>query len=308
MTKKNPETPIYVDANLKISKDNFVKLLTKQIERGEQLLERTVRIVNAYNPYGGFVPNRRNDKVEYEENSKNDFIEEYKRWHSYNIELYKTSFDSPNSTYRHSYESEVGCVILIGNEDVIAEYKKEIRRLINHMKGDIEKIELIPCMYKESENQLLDNKMLTSKKVFIVHGHDEGVRNKVELFVRQIGYEPVILCKRADMGNTIIEKIEREAKDVCFAIVIYTYCDDGKAKGDSELKPRARQNVVFERGFMCSHLGRSRVCALLENGVEQPGDLQGVIYKNIDNGGLWRFAIASEMQAVGLQVDKNTIS
>lgn len=59
-------------------------------------------------------------------------------------------FDSTNSTYRHSYESEAGGVIYIGNEDVIAEYKKEIRRFINHMKGDIEKIELIPCVEKMS--------------------------------------------------------------------------------------------------------------------------------------------------------------
>lgn len=304
-TKQKLETPLYVDANLKISKDKFVELLTAQIQKGENLLVRNVPITNSYNPYGGYVHNR--GKVEYDENSKNEFIEDYNRWHSYNIELYKNSFDSANSTYRHSYESEVGIVILLGNEDIIDEYKKEIRRLINHMKGDIEKIDLIPCVYKESNNIVFENKMPNSKKVFIVHGHDEGVRDKVELFVRQIGYEPIILCKRADMGNTIIEKIERESKDVCFAIVIYTYCDDGKAKEDSELKPRARQNVVFEHGFMCSHLGRKRVCALLEKGVEQPGDLQGVIYKNLDDGGLWRFAIASEMQAAGLQVDKNVI-
>lgn len=145
------------------------------------------------------------------------------------------------------------------------------------------------------------------KKVFIVHGHDTNVRNEVELFVRSIGYEPIILCKRADKGNTIIEKIEREAKDVCYAIVIYTSCDLGKDKNAEELQPRARQNVVFEHGFMCAHLGRSRVCALLEVGVEQPGDLQGVIYKNLDPAGVWRYQIADEMKAVGLDVDKNII-
>lgn len=146
-----------------------------------------------------------------------------------------------------------------------------------------------------------------SKKVFIVHGHDKNVRNEVELFVRSIGYEPIILCKRADIGNTVIEKIERESKDVCFAIVIYTSCDLGKDKNTDELKPRARQNVVFEHGFMCAHLGRAHVCALLEDGVEQPGDLQGVIYKPLDAGGVWRYQIADEMKAVGLDVDKNMI-
>lgn len=146
-----------------------------------------------------------------------------------------------------------------------------------------------------------------SKKVFIVHGHDTYVRNEVELFIRCIGFEPIILCKRADKGDTIIEKIEREAKDVCFAIVIYTSCDLGKDKNADDLKPRARQNVVFEHGFMCAHLGRKHVCALLEDGVEQPGDLQGVIYKPLDEGGVWKYQIADEMKAVGLDVDKNKI-
>jgi len=148
---------------------------------------------------------------------------------------------------------------------------------------------------------------IQSKKVFIVHGHDTNARNEVELFVRGIGYEPIILCKRADKGNTIIEKIEREAKDVCYAIVIYTSCDLGKDKNADELRPRARQNVVFEHGFMCAHLGRSHVCALLEEGVEQPGDLQGVIYKYLNSSGAWRYQIADEMKAAGLDVDKNLI-
>lgn len=160
----------------------------------------------------------------------------------------------------------------------------------------------------------VDNKIIqetktnrNTKKVFIVHGHDTNVRNEVELFIRSIGYEPIILCKRADKGDTIIEKIEREAKEVCFAIVIYTSCDLGKDKTADDLKPRARQNVVFEHGFMCAHLGRERVCALLEDGVEQPGDLQGVIYKLLDTSGVWRYQIADEMKAVGLEVDKNLI-
>lgn len=163
--------------------------------------------------------------------------------------------------------------------------------------------------YPEDVKNITQNTTINkkSKKVFIVHGHDTYVRNEVELFIRCIGYEPIILCKRADKGDTIIEKIEREAKDVCFAIVIYTSCDLGKDKNADDLKPRARQNVVFEHGFMCAHLGRQRVCALLEDGVEQPGDLQGVIYKPLDEGGVWKYQIADEMKAVGLDVDKNII-
>lgn len=146
-----------------------------------------------------------------------------------------------------------------------------------------------------------------TKRVFIVHGHDTSIRNEVELFVRSIGYEPVILCKQPDMGSTIIEKIERESSTISYAIIIYTSCDLGKANTEIELKPRARQNVIFEHGYMYAQLGRTRVCAILEEGVEQPSDLQGVVYKKIDKEGNWRYAIAKEMKAVGLEVDLNKI-
>lgn len=189
MVKKNIETPQYVDANLKIEKDEFVGKLTTQIHKGEELLSRNIPVVNIYDPYGGFVMYGRNSKVVYDDKSKNEFIEEYKRWNSYNIELYKTSFDSPNSTYRHSYESEAGCVIYTGNEDVIAEYKKEIRRFINHMKGDIEKIELIPCVEKNEYNTKSEKIVEKKPLLFISHSSaNEDIASALVTLLRTIGF------------------------------------------------------------------------------------------------------------------------
>lgn len=69
----------------------------------------------------------------------------------------------------------------------------------------------------------------SNNKVFIVHGHDEAVRDRVELFLRRVGLDPVILCNKSNGGLTIIEKIE-EYTDVAFALVLYTGCDEGKLK------------------------------------------------------------------------------
>jgi predicted nucleotide-binding protein len=41
---------------------------------------------------------------------------------------------------------------------------------------------------------------------------------------------------------------------------------------------RARQNMIFELGFFIGKLGRDRVCALYEEGVEVPSDYQGVVF------------------------------
>lgn len=176
---------------------------------------------------------------------------------------------------------------------------------------------LSPSQNEEPVEQLTDellwntdkdiNMTKNKRRVFIVHGHNSVIRERVELLLTQLGYEPIVLFKEASKSQTIIEKIEKESKNCCYAVVLYTKCDEGRVIGTAELRPRARQNVVFEHGYMCAHLGRDHVCALMEDGVEQPGDLSGVIYVSYDDKGAWRYAIANEMRAVGLDADSNLI-
>lgn len=145
----------------------------------------------------------------------------------------------------------------------------------------------------------------SKNKVFIVHGHDESVRDKVELFLRRVGLEPVILCNQPNDGLTIIEKIE-ENTDVAFALVLYTGCDEGKLKTDTELKPRARQNVVFEHGYLIHKLSRKRVAALVEDGVETPGDVSGILYISLSDA-TWKQQVLRELVSCGLDVNTTII-
>ena len=141
-----------------------------------------------------------------------------------------------------------------------------------------------------------------NKKVFIVHGHDELYLSVTESLVRKLGFVPIILRDLASQSQTIIEKLENNT-DVAFAIVLYTNCDKGCDKEDNELKPRARQNVIYEHGFLNAKLGRGRVCALVEEGVEVPSDLAGVEYIPIDKNGAWKTRVAKEMHCAGLYFD-----
>jgi len=86
----------------------------------------------------------------------------------------------------------------------------------------------------------------------------------------------IVLHDQPNRGRTIIEKFENYARSTAFAVVIYTGDDEGKAKGDLTLKPRARQNVLFELGFFVGALTRARVAVLFEEGVDVPTDLSGV--------------------------------
>ena len=170
-----------------------------------------------------------------------------------------------------------------------------------------EEMPVIPWEKDNKEKAQDTNMANTKKRVFIVHGHNSDLRNQVELLLTQLGYDPIVLFKEASMSRTIMEKLEAESKDCCYSVVLYTKCDEGRVKGATDFNPRARQNVVFEHGYMCAKFGRDHVCALVEDGVEVPGDLSGVIYISYDKGGSWRYDIAKEMRAIGLDADSNLI-
>ena len=74
---------------------------------------------------------------------------------------------------------------------------------------------------------------------------------------------------------------------------------------NEHLIPRARQNVVFEHGYMCALLGRQNVCALVDSDVEFPGDMSGIVYVSFDDKGAWQIAVDKEKKAAELDVDMN---
>lgn len=133
------------------------------------------------------------------------------------------------------------------------------------------------------------------KKVFIVHGHDDRLKNEVFVFLTTEGFEPVILHHEANEGQTIIEKLEKHISSVCYAVVLYTACDEGKAKNETDLKKRARQNVVLEHGWLMSKLSRKYVAAIVEDGVEFPGDLSGVVRISASD---WRYELSKELKVL----------
>jgi predicted nucleotide-binding protein len=139
------------------------------------------------------------------------------------------------------------------------------------------------------------------RKVFVVHGHDEGARESVARFLAKIDFEPIILHERPNRGRAIITKFQQEAADVGFAVVLMTPDDFGGRAGDTS-NPRARQNVVFELGFFIGILGPERVAALVKGQVEQPSDFEGVVYIPLDNSA-WKQKLAQELEAAGFEID-----
>ena len=151
-----------------------------------------------------------------------------------------------------------------------------------------------------------DAKKFISRRIFLVHGRDEGAKNTVARFLEKLNLQPVILDEQANLGLTIIEKFESHS-DVGFAIVLLTPDDEGALRGDEQSgRHRARQNVIFELGFFIGRLGRERVCALTKgSAMEIPSDYSGVVYIPLDDSGAWRYRLVKELKSAGLDVDAN---
>jgi predicted nucleotide-binding protein len=144
-----------------------------------------------------------------------------------------------------------------------------------------------------------------ARRVFIVHGHDEGSREAVARFLEGIGFEAVILHEQPNKGRTVIEKFEAHG-EVGFVVVLLTPDDTGSAAGNPPLA-RARQNVILEWGYFIGKLGRSRVCALKKGEVELPSDILGIVWESFDEHGGWRQKLAKELSAAGFEIDWNKV-
>lgn len=138
-------------------------------------------------------------------------------------------------------------------------------------------------------------------QVFIVHGHDEHAKNDVKAYVESKGLEPIILHLQASGGRTIIEKIDYYS-NVGFGVVLYTECDVGSKRDTLNYKWRARQNVVFEHGYLIAKLSRERVAALVKGGVETPNDISGVVYVTLDAAGTWKEELDTELRNAGYSI------
>ena len=166
--------------------------------------------------------------------------------------------------------------------------------------------ELLPFLATTRQNAL--PKAENVRKIFVVHGHNETLKVNVARLLTRLDLEPIILHEQPNKGRTILEKF-LDHTDVAFALVLLTADDRGGAASEptEQYSPRARQNVILELGFFIGKLGRARVAAIYQEGVEIPSDYKGVLFIPFDPSGVWQYQAAKEMKAAGIKVDLNRI-
>jgi CheY-like chemotaxis protein len=152
-------------------------------------------------------------------------------------------------------------------------------RYAYYYKGDVSPEEF-PNILSNKINGVQDQ-----PQAFIVHGHDHETARSLKRYLQSVLNlpEPIILAEKANLGMTIVEKIEMYAKEVDVVFALFT--PDDFVIGDMP-SARARQNVVLEFGYFLGTLGRrsGRAILLHKRGVELPSDLGGIICIDITEG------------------------
>jgi len=195
--------------------------------------------------------------------------------------------------------------------DVIGWDRDRFEQKRNYVTGTLQSA--IDVLSEDTFNELssgvADAPGTFSNKVFVVHGHDEVAKTNLEIFLKEIGLDPVVLHRQADEGQTIIEKFEKHS-DVGYAFILLTPDEcaylSSKAKLDDKDRNtefRARPNVIFEFGYFVGKLGRSRVCCLHTGSVRLPSDVSGMIYKGYNSSiEETAYSIIKDLKAAGYKL------
>ena len=203
----------------------------------------------------------------------------------------KSIVDLRNYQRRESNRTSNVAILICYTKAGIIQGDELVTDITNEILSEVKKE--LNTMNKKS-NKSRSN--FNNKKIFIVHGHDEKLKLEVARFIEKLGLEAIILSEQTNKGKTIMEKIE-ENTDVGYGIVLYTPCDKGGTFNTSyeDMKPRARQNVIFEHGYLIGKLGRERVCALVDENIEYPSDINGVVYISYQDQ--WQYKIVEELKS-----------
>ena len=286
------ETPL---PKLLVSKEEAHQRIQKQIEEGQQFHDRQI--------YS-------DDELLY------DAMLEADNWSNYNTDLLLKLFGELESTGHYidraynQYSYSFSDYEIKNLEYEVREHKRSIVITINSLKGIQKRLELyaelLDVQGAPANEETSDNSAGTSgDDVFIVHGRDEAAKHAIARFVEGLDLKTIILDEQPDAGLTIIEKFEREARNVGFAIVLLTPDDIGtlKDEADEQLKFRARQNVIFELGYFMGKLGRKKVHLLIKGEIENPSDLNGILYASMNNPNEWQLKLARRMKQAELPID-----
>jgi len=148
--------------------------------------------------------------------------------------------------------------------------------------------------------------------IYIWHDTKTEFRDIVTALIKKIGFKPVFFDDETSNNFTVIQKLDRIAPRIKFAIILVSPNDLGFDKEDIIDDDRiSSQNSVYQSGFFHAKLGASRVCVLCEENLHGKAkkllNFLGVGYLVVDQNGEWKSKLANRIMNAGLNVDMGKI-
>ena len=130
-----------------------------------------------------------------------------------------------------------------------------------------------------------------SRNVFVVHGHDEGMKSSVARFLEKLDLQPIILHEQPNGGKTIIEKFEANA-DVAFAVVLISPDDEGNEMlrkffgSEDHYTYEYSMEEAIQKGVLCKYMYYPHLVRLTSEEMDAYVELSDRIakYFNFDKG------------------------
>jgi predicted nucleotide-binding protein len=269
-------------AQLTVPREELERELNERIDLGEELLALEI----------------------HDEDSLKAARDTYATWSEYNRQLLRTRFTTSEVTDAYSSRPALSVMSMspVPLSERIDDFNGDVQQKIRRLTSVRERLSL----FAEPAHDQPQSRTALGDSIFVVHGQNETRKEAVARYLEKIApLNVIILHERPNAGRTIIEKFEDYAAKAAYAVVILTGDDEGRLLGSGDYNPRARQNVIYEFGFFCGQLGRSRVAVLYEAGVERPSDIEGVAYLALDDAGAWRALLARELLDAGIEIDTN---
>jgi predicted nucleotide-binding protein len=151
---------------------------------------------------------------------------------------------------------------------------------------DADKRDLMNVAVKSLEAMLSTApiKLVPDERLFIVHGRDERFLQELIEILRLEKIEPVVIQTFARTGQDLLTFIENRIRSCVAGFVLLTPDDEGRLYQFGEpLRQRARQNVIFEGGYLTALFrGTNRICFVQQGDLEIPSDLNGLLMERFD--------------------------
>ena len=147
-----------------------------------------------------------------------------------------------------------------------------------------------------------------NKRIFIVHGSDMHMTDKVSSLLGKFRLDHVLL--EDESKERKVKDFKKIASECSYAIILFSADDVGRSLSPSTPeKARTSQKVLFQAGYFLSHVGRKNMIILHseDKEIESPFDFDELTFAPFDSKGNWKNVLIQEMGKAGIYIEKSLV-